>query len=57
VGATRGEEHERTMTFAEIALGQIKALGLPACPRNYEIWYAYPTGYQWRTATKAWQVK
>jgi diguanylate cyclase len=43
--ATRSEEHERTMTFAEIALGQIKALGLSACPRNYEIWYAYATGY------------
>jgi diguanylate cyclase len=43
--ATRSEEHERTMTFAEIALGQIRALGLPACPRNYEIWYAYATGY------------
>jgi diguanylate cyclase len=41
----RSEEHERTMAFAEIALGQIKALGLPACPRNYEIWYAYATGY------------
>jgi diguanylate cyclase len=43
--ATRSEEHERTMAFAEIALGQIKALGLPAGPRNYEIWYAYATGY------------
>jgi diguanylate cyclase len=42
---TRSEEHERTMAFAEIALGQIKALGLAACPRNYEIWYAYATGY------------
>jgi diguanylate cyclase len=43
--ARRSEEHERTMAFAEIALGQIKALGLTACPRNYEIWYAYATGY------------
>src|SRR5215472_2144270 len=43
--ATRSEEHERTMAFAEIALGQIKALGLPAIPRNYEIFYAYATGY------------
>ena len=34
------------MAFAEIALGQIKALGEPATPRNYEIWYAYATGYQ-----------
>ena len=43
--ATRSEGHERTMAFAEIALGQIKALGLPAIPRNYEIFYAYATGY------------
>jgi diguanylate cyclase len=43
--ATRSEEHERTMAFAEIALGQIKALGLPAIPRNYEVLYAYATGY------------
>lgn len=40
------DEHERTMAFAEIALGQIKALREPATPRNYEIWYAYATGYQ-----------
>ena len=39
------EEHERTMAFAEIALGQIKALRQPATPRNYEIWYTYATGY------------
>ncbi len=40
------DEHERTMAFAEIALGQIKALREPATPRNYEVWYAYATGYQ-----------
>jgi diguanylate cyclase len=40
------DEHERTMAFCEIALGQIKALRQPATPRNYEIWYAYATGYQ-----------
>jgi diguanylate cyclase len=40
------DEHERTMAFAGIALGQIKALRQPATPRNYEIWYAYATGYQ-----------
>ena len=34
------------MAFAAIALGQIKALREPATPRNYEIWYAYATGYQ-----------
>jgi diguanylate cyclase len=38
-------EHERTIAFAEIALGQIKALRQSATPRNYEIWYSYATGY------------
>jgi len=33
------------MAFAEIALGQIKALHQPAYPRNYEVWYNYATGY------------
>jgi diguanylate cyclase len=41
----QGDEHERTVAFAEIALGQIKALRQPADPRNYEIWYTYATGY------------
>src|SRR5262245_24037600 len=40
-----GDDHERTMAFAEIALGQIKALRQPASPRNYEVWYSYATGY------------
>jgi diguanylate cyclase len=40
------DEHERTIAFADIALGQIKALRQEASPRNYEIWYAYATGYQ-----------
>ena len=39
------DEHERTLAFAEIALGQIKALAEPASPRNFEIWYHYATGY------------
>src|SRR5579875_1331935 len=39
------DDHERTMAFADIALGQIKALRQPATPRNYEIWYSYATGY------------
>jgi len=39
------EEHERTVAFAEIAFGQIRALGQPATPRNFEIWYNYATGY------------
>jgi diguanylate cyclase len=42
---TQGDDHERTMAFAEIALGQIKALRQPATPRNYEVWYNYATGY------------
>ena len=33
------------MAFAEIALGQIRALGQPATPRNFEIWYHYASGY------------
>jgi diguanylate cyclase len=39
------EEHERSVAFAEIALGQIRALHQPASPRNFEIWYHYATGY------------
>src|SRR5882757_2927857 len=39
------DEHERTLAFAEIAFGQIKALRQPASPRHFEIWYAYATGY------------
>ena len=41
----QAEEHERTLAFAEIALGQIKALRQPAYPRNYEVWYTYATGH------------
>src|SRR5215203_600047 len=40
-----GGEHERTLAFAEIALGQIKALRQTSTPRNYEVWYTYATGY------------
>ncbi len=39
------DEHERTFAFADIALGQMRALGQPASPRNFEIWYHYATGY------------
>ena len=39
------DEHERTMAFAEVALGQIKSLRQTAVPRNYEVWYVYATGY------------
>jgi diguanylate cyclase len=42
----RAEEYERTMGFAEVALGQMKALRHASTPRNYEIWYNYATGYQ-----------
>ena len=45
MAAGQVDEHERTMAFAEIALGQLRALRQPATPRNYEIWYAYATGY------------
>jgi diguanylate cyclase len=41
----RTEDYERTMAFADIALGQMKALRQVATPRNYEIWYAYASGY------------
>jgi diguanylate cyclase len=39
------DEHERTMAFAEVALGQIKSLRQTAVPRNYEIWYVYAAGF------------
>jgi diguanylate cyclase len=39
------DEHERTMAFAEVALGQIRSLRQTAIPRNYEIWYVYATGH------------
>src|SRR5437879_11561937 len=39
------DEHERTLAFAKVALGQIRALRQAASPRNYEIWYTYATGY------------
>jgi diguanylate cyclase len=39
------DEHERTLAFAKVALGQIRVLRQPASPRNYEIWYTYATGY------------
>jgi diguanylate cyclase len=43
--AVPSDEHERTLAFAEIALQQIRALRLPASPRNFEIWYQYATGH------------
>jgi len=41
----QADEHTRTMEFAEIALGQIRAFHQAASPRNYELWYTYATGY------------
>ena len=38
------DDHERTLAFAEVALGQIKSLRQTAIPRNYEIWDVYATG-------------
>jgi diguanylate cyclase len=38
-------ERERTLAFADLAMGQIRALSQPATPRNFEIWYHYATGY------------
>jgi len=39
------DEHERSLAFAEVALGQIRALHQPATPRYFEVWYQYATGY------------
>jgi diguanylate cyclase len=38
-------EHEVTLAFADIALGQIRSLRQPASPRNFAIWYHYATGH------------
>jgi diguanylate cyclase len=38
-------EHETSLAFADIAMGQIRALRQTASPRNFEIWYHYATGY------------
>src|SRR5581483_4871032 len=41
----RAEDYERAIGYADIAIGQMKALRHPCTPRNYEIWYTYATGY------------
>jgi diguanylate cyclase len=41
----KSDECARTLAFAEVAVGQMKALRQPAYPRNYEVWYAYATGH------------
>src|SRR5579872_3830576 len=38
------DDHECTLALAEVALQQIRALRMPASPRNFEIWYHYATG-------------
>jgi diguanylate cyclase len=44
-GMIEHDEHARTISYAETALGQIKALKQAATPRNFEIWYAYAAGH------------
>ena len=39
------DEHDRTLTLAESALNQIRALKLSANPRSFELWYTYATGH------------
>ncbi len=38
-------EQARTIAFANIALAQIRALNLPATPRNYEFFFHYATAH------------
>jgi diguanylate cyclase len=45
MGEEVADEHERTLAFAKVAFGQIRALRQAASPRNYEVWYTYATGY------------
>jgi diguanylate cyclase len=42
VSAT-GDDHEHTLTFADLALDKIKDLGQTADPRNYSAWFTYAT--------------
>jgi diguanylate cyclase len=36
-----GDEHNRTIAFADLALGKIRDLGHPADPRSYATWFTY----------------
>jgi diguanylate cyclase len=45
MGEKVADEHERSLAFAKVAFGQIRALRQAASPRNYEVWYTYATGY------------
>ncbi len=39
------DDHIRTITYGESAIGYIKKNTLPAYPRSYELWYTYAAGY------------
>ncbi|GAA0770713.1 GGDEF domain-containing protein [Roseibium denhamense] len=39
------DDHKRTITYGESAIGYIKKNTLPAYPRSYELWYTYSAGY------------
>jgi diguanylate cyclase len=39
------KDFEHTYATADLALSQIKALELPAIPRNFELWFTYATGH------------
>lgn len=43
--ADSDDEHLRTLSLAETALNQIKALKQSAHPRNFEVWYTYATSH------------
>jgi diguanylate cyclase len=45
MGEQVADEYERSLAFAKLAFGQIRALRQAASPRNYEVWYTYATGY------------
>lgn len=42
----------RTLGYAEMAFGHLKAHGMPASPKNYEFWYNYAAGFN-RTFNRA----
>lgn len=39
------EEFQRTITYGEAAIGQLRRNEIPAYPRNYELWYTYCAGF------------
>ncbi|MBI4274894.1 MAG: diguanylate cyclase [Rhizobiales bacterium] len=39
-----GRQNEKSVQIAEQALERIKALGLPATPASFELWFAYASG-------------